>query len=421
MRLKAAPLKGNLRLPGSKSLTQRYIMLSLHAGIPLELFHPSPSRDTQELLHALSLLGAKMNLSAGKLSFEPPDQAPTSVELHVGAGGTTGRFLAVYVAMQAGEFRLRMHNQLTQRPWQELVHALDALGKTCVFHRDTLHIKGPALKERKLHIPIQAQRTGQFVSAFLLAGPQLKEGSIIEIVGTSATDSYICLTQQLAARWGCHWERKGNAFHLVEKNIPTQIHAHCEGDWTLATPFMAHAVLHSPEGISLSPLSSTDIQPDKEIFGFFESLGAAQRVGATTVEVKQVEKVPYFSYDFSQVPDLALSMGVLGMLSSGAFLRGLSTLQHKESHRLDALRKIAEKIESKAMPSVGGDEIRIFPAFTWGRSVCIPCLEDHRVAMAASLTVHRQREVRILGAACVEKSYPSFWEDLRHLGLSVEM
>lgn len=406
-------LEGSIYLSGSKSISNRALLIRALAGNKFKIDNLSDSDDTKTLLRLLE------------------DQ--TSEELNTGHAGTTFRFLTAYLALHTSkEVVLTGSQRMLQRPIGPLVEALRNIGARIEYLGEEGYppLRFSTFEESKYSqkLSIDAGMSSQYISALLMIAPTLPKGLILELEGEIVSRPYIEMTLRIMQYFGIVY--KWTNSRTID--IPAQAYLakdyRVESDWSAASYYYVLAGLTKGAGIKLYGLSDQGLQGDSAIVKIGEKFGVHSTFQDGYVELQKEEaSVSFFEYDFLKVPDIAQSIAVLcaGLGCSGLFT-GLQTLRIKETDRIAALQKELSKVNvhlskmpAKFSPRSGLEyymlegkaAVRDLPSFS--------TYHDHRMAMAFA-------PLAILGAVIIEdpdvvsKSYPSFWDDLMKLGFLIE-
>jgi len=410
---------GIVRLPGSKSLSNRALIMAALALGETRITGLSPGDDTRLLIEALEALGVRLTEAGDTVVVEGQDGrfSPRQVELNLGNAGTSLRFLAALALLMPGStITLDGSARMRERPIGDLVEALRQLGARIEY--GGLEGCPPIRIETGVPCPggeviVRAGVSSQFLSALLLIGPALARGLSITVPGGIVSESYTELTIDQMRRRGGRPERFGESFEVPPGHYEGG-EVVVEGDASAAVYFWALAAAGLGSVRTLG-IGRESIQPDLGILELLERMGCTVLAGSAWVEVVGPEQLTAITADMSRMPDGALAMAALGAVAAGrTVLTGLSTLRHKESDRLKVL---AANLRTLGLPTeVRGDAI----AITGGklRAGRVLAAGDHRQAMAMAVLGVRTA-VLIDDGGVVTKSHPSFWADLAGCGVEV--
>lgn len=404
-------MQGEITLPGSKSISNRVLMIRALSGVDFNIKNLASSKDT-ELLQGL------LSSNAGVLD--------------AGAAGTTFRFLTALLAMQPGSRILTGSPRMKQRPIGILVESLRQLGANIEYlEKDgfpPLRINAPKNPGAVHRLSIPADTSSQYISALLMIAPNLPEGLTLELEGTVVSRPYIEMTLQLMARFGVRHEWQGKTIRIAHQAYQPKDFV-VEADWPAASYYYAMAAFSEECSLTLNGLFKKSLQGDAVLPEMMEQFGVKTVFGDKSIRLLKSggELKPYFEWDFLPCPDLAQTLAVVcaGLGMHGLFT-GLETLRIKETDRISALQHELAKVQVflANLPGRFSKKPRKDFFVVEGKAVVEGCpvfetYEDHRMAMAfAPLAMFG--EIKIENPQVVEKSYPAFCDDLRKLGFSVQ-
>jgi len=392
---------GALEITGSKSESNR--LLVLQAQYPnLSISNLSNSDDTKALQQALTT-------------------APATVDIH--HAGTAMRFLTAYYASTPGrECLLTGSSRMQERPIGILVEALRNMGANIEYAKNEgfppLQIIGTALEASTVRLP--ASISSQFITALLLTAPKLKHGLKIILEGAITSRPYIEMTCALMRQLGIDVAFTGNTLEVAPtSHIPTAEIA-VESDWSSASYAYSILALAEEGALTLTTYRKESLQGDACLQSIYTQLGVESSFEHNQL---QLRKIPNFkcpeklALDLAHAPDIAQTIAVsCAALGVACSLTGLHTLKIKETDRLVALQCELEKFGAEV--HITADSLHLQPPTTLTADVSVATYNDHRMALAfAPLAL--KTTLQINDALVVNKSYPSYWEDLKKLGFSV--
>jgi 3-phosphoshikimate 1-carboxyvinyltransferase len=403
-------LTGTIPLTGSKSISNRALIIRALSPEPFPIHKLADARDTR-LLRAL--LESKEEIR------------------DAGAAGTTFRFLTAYLALQPGTQVLTGTKRMKQRPIGLLVEALQTLGAQIEYLEKPgyppLRIGPPAELGKTHRISIPAGTSSQYVSALLMIAPTLPGGLELTLKGTVVSRPYIEMTLRLMQYFGVTHKWEGEKI-----SVPPQAYRPrpftVEADWSAASYFYAMAAFAEHPDLQLNGLFTDSVQGDAVLAKMMDAFGIQTTFNETGIHLSRREQVlpDPFRWDFLRCPDLAQTLAVIcgGMGVRGQFT-GLETLRIKETDRIDSLQRELQKIgvDFKELPTGEAPEEGRMYFEVSGRARVIDkpvfaTYEDHRMAMAFA-PLAMLGEIAIKEPMVVEKSYPDFYKDLKRLGFEV--
>jgi len=397
-------IKGIIRLDGSKSISNRVLIIRALSGLDFPIHQLSDSNDTQTLIRLLNT------------------QEST---LDAGPAGTTFRFMTAYLALREGTQLLTGSARMKQRPIGILVDCLQQLGAHIEYTEKDgyppLRIHSPKSLRSNATLEIPANVSSQFISALLMIAPSLPDGLRLQLKGEIVSRPYIQMTLNTMARFGAKYTWEGNTISVPHQDYQAQSFT-VEADWSAASYYYALAAFSDDTDLYLNGLFKESWQADAAIAKMMKSFGIITTFTEKGIRLeKKSMDILSFQYDFLNCPDIAQTLAVIcaGKPCTGT-LEGLQTLKIKETDRIQALinelAKIGVHIEEVAEntmqvhkpKTVHNDSIPTFETY-----------HDHRMAMALAALSLVVEAVKIKDPNVVGKSYPAFWEDLKTLGFEV--
>ncbi len=423
---------GRVALPGSKSISNRVLLLAALAEGTTQLTGLLRSDDTRVMRDALRTLGCRIDDESGQSDGELVIHgcggrfANTQAALFLGNAGTAMRPLAATLALLGGDYRLSGVPRMHERPIGDLVDALRALGCRIDYLAEDgfppLEIGTPQLR---LDTPIQVRGdvSSQFLTALLLALPLVAQQPIrIDVIGELISKPYVGITLSLLRRFGVEvtcdgWQRFTiPAGSVLQSPGDFQV----EPDASSASYFIAIGALAASEppmkGIEIQGLDSTSLQGDVQFVDAVRAMGAqvAEHDGALHIS-RGAWPLRAIDLDCNHIPDAAMTLATLALYADGpSVLRNIASWRVKETDRIHALaaglRQLGATVEE------GADFLRVVPptrTSDW-RAACIETFDDHRVAMCFSLAAFNPAGLptRILDPKCVAKTFPDYFETL---------
>ncbi|CAM3347925.1 3-phosphoshikimate 1-carboxyvinyltransferase [Flavobacterium longum] len=389
-----------LRLPGSKSETNRLLLLqALYPEISLQ--NISDADDVLAMRNALQSV---------------------SDTIDIGHAGTAMRFLTAYFAIQENRTVTLMGSpRMHERPIGILVDALRQLGARIDYLGaegfPPLRITGTKLTGSK--VTLRADVSSQFLSALLLIAPKLENGLELQLDGEITSRPYLEMTLSLLRKIGV--ETSFNSQTITVKRTVSV--AHCalsvESDWSSASYYYSIVALSEiGTEITLSTFKENSFQGDRALVEIYKDFGVETVFNAGKITIRKAHNSPLsiVHYPLNNVPDLAQTIAVTCLgLGIGCELSGLHTLKIKETDRLLALKNEFEKLGATVV--ISEDCLTMRPAAIHS-NIAIETYHDHRMALAfAPLAL--KVPIVIQSAEVVSKSYPKFWNDLRRIGFSI--
>jgi len=417
--------RGVIALPGSKSISNRVLLLSAIAEGSTVITGLLDSDDTRVMLGALRQLGVQVSeLEAGSVTVQGVRRFPVeSADLFMGNAGTAIRPLTAALALMGGDYRLSGVPRMHERPIGDLVDALKGLGASIDYLGQPgyppLHIgRGDIAADAVTRV--QGSVSSQFLTALLMAAP-LQAGRsgkpvTIEVLGELISKPYIEITLNLMARFGVQVRRDGWSRFVIDGGAayrsPGRIAV--EGDASTASYFLALGAIGGGP-LRVTGVGADSIQGDVAFAATLADMGATVTYGPDWIEVSgarvaQGERLKAFDTDFNLIPDAAMTAAALALYADGPCrLRNIGSWRVKETDRIHAMQTELEKLGAQV--ESGPDWLRVTPPAqdAW-RDAHIGTWDDHRMAMCFSLAAFGPAAVRILDPGCVSKTFPGYFD-----------
>ncbi len=425
---------GTVVLPGSKSISNRVLLLAgLSEGVTT-VHDLLDSDDTAVMLDALRSLGCQLQKTAdGVLQVTGIGgqlNGLADAQLFLGNAGTAMRpltaALALLAATQGGEFRLSGVPRMHERPIGDLVNALRLLGCKidCLGQQGfpPLRLKGPSKLALDQAVKVRGDVSSQFLTALLLALPLVatEQPITIEVVGELISKPYVQITLALLERFGIQVQREGWQRFTIPAGSryrsPGTIHI--EGDASSASYFVAlGAIAATSAPLRIEGVGSASLQGDVRFVEAAQAMGALVEAGPNWLEVRRgTWPLRGIDLDCNHIPDAAMTLAVMALYADApTTLRNIASWRVKETDRIAAmateLRKLGASVDE------GPDWLRVHPLLNW-QAAAIHTYDDHRVAMCFALAAFNGLvtttavPVRILDPQCVAKTFPDYFEAL---------
>ena len=414
--------QGAVTLPGSKSISNRVLLLAALCQGTTTLHDLLDSDDTRVMLNALRAMGCAVDVQGSMVSITGlGGQAPVDeLDLFMGNAGTAMRPLTAALALMGTQARLHGVARMHERPIGDLVDALRQLGCQIQYTGQDgyppLQLQGH--EGLKLDKPIQVRGdvSSQFLTALLLALPLVSTKDIvIEVVGELISKPYIDITLNLLQRFGVTVEREGWQLFTIPagSRYTSPGTLHVEADASSASYFIALGALASEQGVRIQGVGADSIQGDIRFMEAAEQMGAVVESGPNWVQTRRgAWPLKAIDMDCNQIPDAAMTLAVMALYADGpSTLRNIASWRVKETDRIAAMANEARKLG--ALVEEGHDWIRVHPVQTW-QAASIHTYDDHRIAMCFSLAAFNTDglPVRIEDPKCVAKTFPDYFEAL---------
>ncbi len=416
---------GSVKLPGSKSISNRVLLLAALASGETRLHAPLDSDDTRVMQDALRTLGIAVRREGGATVVTGAGGAfpVKAAELFLGNAGTAFRPLTAALALCGGDYRLFGVARMHERPIGDLVDALRGLGAAIDYLVSVgyppLHIK-PAPINASAKMSVRGDVSSQFLTALLMALPLTGRQITIAVEGELISKPYVEITLNTMRRFGVEVARDGWAAFTIPAGAhyrsPGELWV--EGDASSASYFLAAGAIGGGP-VRVEGVGRASIQGDVRFAEALEKMGARIAMGENWIEAsaplgdKTKKKLRAIDADFNHIPDAAMTIAVAALFADGpCTLRNIGSWRVKETDRIAAmateLRKLGATVEE------GKDWLRVTPPAVL-RAAAIDTYDDHRMAMCFSLAALGGVAVRINDPQCVNKTFPEYFEVLSRI------
>jgi 3-phosphoshikimate 1-carboxyvinyltransferase len=423
----AKPFSATITPPGSKSLTNRALVLAALADGPSTLSNVLFADDTLVMIECLVRLGFEPHVDRPSHSVRVTGLAGRiprdGAELFCGNSGTTLRFLTALCALGRGRYNLDGIPRMRQRPIGDLVALLKNLGVRIDYVMEEgfppVLVHGSGLAGGVARFG--GSQSSQFLSAVLQVAPYARHEVHIDLEGRQASWPYVAMTMRLMDEFRVTPELvvdprtgeprrivipRGTAYRATDYAI--------EPDASNATYFLAAAAIHPGAKVTVEGLGKRSLQGDVGFADVLHRMGAGLLFGADFITVIGPERLGGIEVDLSTMPDTAQTLAVVALFAEGpTTITGLHTLRVKETDRVAALATELTKLGAEV--DVEGDDLTIHPPDRGPRPAPIDTYDDHRMAMSFALAGTKAAGVRIRDAECVNKTYPGYFDDLERV------
>lgn len=427
---RAKTAQGRMQLPGSKSVSNRALLLAAMAEGRTKLRGVLESDDTEVMLDSLQRLGVEAQ------RIEPTTYEITGgwgklnpqAELYLRNAGTAMRSLTAALAWAGGDYRLSGIERMHERPIGDLVSALQAGGAQINYlgaeGYPPLHITTASINADHV-FQVKGNVSSQFLTALLMSAPIISQETRrpvqIEVSGRLISQPYIAITLAMMADFGVEVEHEDWQRFIVpaQARYRSPGDYHVEGDASSASYFLALGAIGGGP-IHIDGVGSSSVQGDVQFAQVVESMGAQvqfqpQGMIVQGIEVAQGQRLRAFDLSFDLIPDAAMTAAALAMYADGpCLLRDIGSWRVKETDRIHAmeteLQRLGGRVES------GPDWLRVYPiAQEQWQDAEIFTYDDHRIAMCFSLAAFAPAQVTILDPNCVSKTFPHYFSVFEQL------
>jgi 3-phosphoshikimate 1-carboxyvinyltransferase len=415
-----------VQLPGSKSISNRVLLLSALSQGTTTIHDLLDSDDTRVMLAALKQLGCSVDVQGTTVTITGLGgqlKHHDAIEFFMGNAGTAMRPLTAALAVLGGDFTLKGVPRMHERPIGDLVDALRLLGCQIDYLGNDgfppLHI-GPSQLKLNAPILVRGDVSSQFLTALLMALPLAAQNQdiTIQVIGELISKPYIDITLNLLERYGIQVKRENWEQFVIPKGSRYQSPGsiYVEGDASSASYFIALGAIASGAGIRIEGVGAESIQGDIRFVEAAERMGAVVQKGANWLQIqrgswplKGIETL-----DCNHIPDAAMTLAVMALYAdSPTTLTNIGSWRVKETDRIAAMAKELTKLGAQVTERPDSLTIWPLPKGRW-QVASIHTYDDHRMAMCFSLASFNpdQVRVRIEDPKCVAKTFPDYFETL---------
>jgi len=411
---------GEISVPGSKSISNRALLLAALSSGQTELEGLLHSDDTVVMIEALRGLGVDVDIKgditrvSGCAGLFPNEQA----DIFLGNAGTAVRTLVPVLALGKGEYKIRGVARMHERPIEDLVETLLNIGARIRYEGRKkflpLHIKKSESLDFSRPIFVNGNISSQFLTGLLLALPLARQKIVIEVSGVLVSKPYIQLTLDMMNSFGVkvtnhNWKRfyiEGGQVYSRSKRYKV------EGDASSASYFFAAGMLGRGP-VFINNIVKDSIQGDIKLLDILSDIGAqiswAER--GLSVSMPKDKAIRAFDLDLNHIPDAAMTLAIIALFADGPCrLRNIGNWRVKETDRLSAMTTEMRKLGVNV--SEGPDSLEIEPPTSFNEGVAIDTYDDHRMAMCFALVAFAGLDITINDPKCASKTFPNFFEKL---------
>lgn len=411
---------GDVTVPGSKSLSNRALLLAALCDGHTKITNLLDSDDIRHMLNALTLLGVKTELSADKTEcvvhgvagkFSKPSEP-----LFLGNAGTAMRPLAAVLAFAGVEAELTGEPRMFERPIGHLIDAIKPLGADVTYLKndgypplDITH----ATNSDHAEVDIDGSISSQFLSALLMAAPLLNKTITVNVVGELVSKPYVDLTIDIIGKFGVQVTNNDYQSFVVEQGQSYQSPTNfmVEGDASSASYFLAAGAI-SGGPVNVYGVGKNSVQGDIQFAEVLKAMGADIEYFDDHISVKSDGKLSAVDMDMNHIPDAAMTIATAAMFAEGTtVIRNIYNWRVKETDRLHAMATELKKVG--ALVEEGEDYIKVTPAPV--EHAAVDTYDDHRIAMSFSLIAFDPTSITINDPKVTSKTFPDYFERFQSL------
>ncbi len=405
------PVRGSIRIPGSKSITNRAILIASLAGGESLLSGVLHSDDTFYMSEVCKQLGVEISDSGDEFRIKGcnGNLLPVKKELFVGNAGTAARFLTAMLSLGSESYILTGNERMQQRPIRDLIQALNSLGAEVKDLNQTgcppVRIRGGGLKGGTVRIP--GDKSSQYISAIMMAAPYAKHDVTIRIEGELVSRTYVEMTRKIMEDFGgrCEWIAEDSLSITNDHRYQSRVFE-IEGDASSASYFFGLAAVTGGQ-MTVSGLSQNSTQGDLGLLDILERMGCgiSWQNGDVIIEGGKLKAV---EVDMNTMSDVAPTLAVIALFAEGVTrITNVSNMRIKECDRISAVVQELRKIGAVVGEWEDGLSITGLGDY---RGADLDTYDDHRMAMALSLAGLKIPGIIINNPACVSKTFPGFYD-----------
>ena len=418
-------VNGTIKLPGSKSLTNRVLLLAALAKGNVKLRKLLLSDDTEHMIQALKQLGCSLKQLGTDCHVEglngvlqPAQPSENKItDIFLGNAGTAMRPLtaALTLGHQTGKIRLHGEPRMHERPIGDLVDALRQLGASIEYTEQDgcppVLIRPTGLSGGK--VSMRGDRSSQFLTALLMVAPLAQKPVTIAIEGELVSKPYIDITLALMTRFGINVEYSSDyrLFKVPIGNYCAPDNLTIEGDASSASYFLAAGAIKGK--VRVQGVGKPSLQGDVGFTDVLSAMGAKVTFGTDWIEAANQGILQGVDMDLNHIPDAAMTLATMALFAQGQTrIRNIANWRIKETNRLAAMSAELRKVGAKV--STTDDSLTITPPARIKPAV-IKTYDDHRMAMCFSLAALGDAEITIKNPGCVSKTFPDYFQALKAL------
>ena len=408
-------LQATITVPGSKSYTNRALLIAGLTDGECRLEKPLVSDDTKYMIRALKAFGISVQEEkeafivsgrGGKLSTPEED-------IFIGNAGTTMRFLTTFSALVPGKTRLDGDERMRQRPLADLLHCLTQMGVKAVSANGNgcppIDIAGGEVPGGE--VQLAGDKSSQYLTSILLSAPYFKNDTCIHIQGDLTSKSYADITLDIMKTFGVSVINESYQRFKVKAGDRYNAQTYqVESDWSSASYFLAAAAVTGGE-VTLTDINPHSVQGDAQFTSVLEKMGCRVEKKSNTLQIKG-NPLKGITINMNNMPDAVQTLAVTALFAEGeTVIQGIGNLRIKETDRILALANELSRLGAEV--ETGEDYLVIRPGDYRGAE--IETYDDHRMAMSFAVAGLKIPGIRIKNPTCVEKSFPDFFQRFANL------
>ena len=408
-------LKATVTVPGSKSYTNRALLIAGLTDGECRLEKPLVSDDTKYMIQALKAFGVPVREEEGAfiVSGKGGKLCAPDNDIFIGNAGTAMRFLTTFSTLAPGKVRLDGDERMHERPLADLLDCLTQMGIHAVSVNDNgcppIDIKGGEVPGGD--VQLAGDKSSQYLTSILLSAPYFKNDTCVHIQGDLTSKSYADITLDIMKTFGVHVENKSYQHFKVKAGDHYKAQTYqVESDWSSASYFLAAAAVTGGE-VTLNGINPQSVQGDMQFTSALEKMGCYVDKKANSLHIKG-NPLKGITINMNNMPDAVQTLAVTALFAEGeTVIQGISNLRIKETDRISALTKELTRLGAEV--EAGEDHLIVRPGVYSGAE--IETYNDHRMAMSFAVAGLKIPGVRIKNPSCVDKSFPDFFQRFENL------
>lgn len=406
-------------IPGSKSITNRALILSALSGKNVTLRNILLSDDTKYMIEALKALNNDIELDLQNKTLKiKGNKNPKfeNLEIYIGNAGTAMRFLSSYLATGIGSAVLYGNARMNVRPIKDLVDSLTQLGVKVEYLNEVgfppIRITANGVSAKT--VEIDCSKSSQYISSILMASPNFKSPIEIKTIGRVVSKPYINMTLKMMKDFGIQFLEKDNSIYIQPQEYSTSEYL-IEGDMSSASYFLAMALI-SNSTVKLNNFFKNSIQGDSQFLNVLTKIGLKiLSFNETNITVQGVENYNGIELSMNDIPDVAQTLAAVALFAeTPTKVWDVENMRIKETDRISALKNEILKLNGNFEEFQDGFLITPKP-FTEYEGEFLETYDDHRMAMSLTLIGLRVPNIKILDPNCVSKTFPNFFEEFNKI------
>lgn len=413
-----APVDATVRVPGSKSVTNRALIVAALAGGVSTILNPLFSDDSYWLMEALARLGFPVHADLDKAEVRIGGQGgkipEPEVEVYVGNAGTAARFLPPFLALGDGEYRLDGTHRMRERPVEDLVEALRGLGAGVSYGgeegRFPLVVSGGGIRGGATRV--KGSKSSQFLSGLLMAAPYAMEKVTLEVEGKLVSRPYVGVTLGVMRAFGGSVDvDPERSLYAVSPGIYEARDYDVEPDASAASYFMAAAAVTGGR-VRIPGLGKHTSQGDMQFLEVLERMGCGVEIEPDHIEVRGPRRLKGIEVDMNDFSDTMMTLAAIAPFAEGTTL--ITNIEHTRRQETDRISAVATELGRLGVRVEESEScLRIIPGVV--KAAAVSTYGDHRMAMAFAIAGLVAPGIRIKDPVCVTKTFPEYFRRLESL------